>query len=58
MYELTFEGEANPRCRLLQAPASVNTQGQQEELGSRCCHGNSHAGSPQRSKSGQKKKEE
>lgn len=53
--ELTFEGEANPRGRLLQAAASANTQGQQEESGSGCCHGNSHAGSPQRSKSGQKK---
>lgn len=53
--ELTFEGEANPRSRL-QAGTSADTQGQQEEPGSRCCHGNSHAGSPQRTKSGQKKK--
>lgn len=52
--ELTFKGEANPRSRLLHAQASANTEGQKEELGSRCCHGNSHAGSPQRSKSGRK----
>lgn len=52
---LTFEGEANPRRRL-QGRASAGAQGQQEEPGSRCCHGNSHAGSPQRSKSGQEKK--
>lgn len=50
--ELTFEGEANPRGRLLQAAASADTQGQQEESHSGCCHGNSHAGGPQRSKSG------
>lgn len=55
--KLTFEGEANPRSRL-QAGTSADTQGQQEEPGSRCCHGNSHAGSPQRTKSGQKKKKE
>lgn len=53
--ELTFEGEANPRGGLLQAGASADTQGQQEESDSGCCHGNSHAGGPQRSKSGQKK---
>lgn len=55
--ELTFEGEANPRSRL-QGRTSARTQGQQEELGSRCCHGNSHAGSPQRSKSGQEKRKQ
>lgn len=49
--ELTFEGEANPRRRV-QAGAGANAQGQQEEPGSRCCHGNSHAGIPRRTKSG------
>lgn len=55
--ELTFEGEADPRGGL-QGRTSAGTQGQQEELGSRCCHGNSHAGSPQRSKSGQEKRKQ
>lgn len=56
LYELTFEGEANPRSRLLHGRTSADAQGQQKELGSRRCHGNRHAGSPQRSKSGQKRR--
>lgn len=56
LYELTFEGEANPRSRLLHGRTSADAEGQQKELGSRRCHGNRHAGSPQRSKSGQKRR--